>query len=326
MQRTFRETESTTENVFRVAADYRRDWLALRGMAEFGNRDFDNYDAAFGEDQSFLEPGSPANQTVLRRYDQAKRDLTRLGAQAEVSPGSGKFSAFASYTHTQYSYDQSPVPCQDVELFPGQEAFCPGGQQTPLGLVDDGYDSFTFEANLAAGERATVYAFYTWEDGDILQTGRQSGSTLNFATNDVFSANITTSGNSFGAGADFAIVPDKWSASLFARFQKVDGNNDVSLLPGFSTAIYGTTAALQDCVGGGPTPARSRRSTTRSTPSCWPRCATRSPPTGPRVRPSATRTTISMTRRRATRSTTCPRRSSCRRTTAITRPGWAASP
>jgi hypothetical protein len=232
MQRTFRETESTTENVFRVAADYRRDWLALRGMAEFGNRDFDNYDAAFGEDQSFLEPGSPANQTVLRRYDQAKRDLTRLGAQAEVSPGSGKFSAFASYTHTQYSYDQSPVPCQDVELFPGQEAFCPGGQQTPLGLVDDGYDSFTFEANLAAGERATVYAFYTWEDGDILQTGRQSGSTLNFATNDVFSANITTSGNSFGAGADFAIVPDKWSASLFARFQKVDGNNDVSLLPG----------------------------------------------------------------------------------------------
>jgi MtrB/PioB family decaheme-associated outer membrane protein len=246
MQRTFRETESTTENVFRVAADYRRDWIALRGIGEFGSRDFDNYDAAFGEDQSFLEPGSPANQTVLRRYDQAKRDLTRFGAQAEVSPGSGKFSAFAAYTHTKYEYDQSPVPCQDVELFPGQEVFCPGGQQTPLGLVDDGYDSFTFEANLTASERATVYAFYTWENGDILQTGRQSGSTLNFATNDVWTANITTKGNSFGAGADFTVVPDKWFASLFARFQDVDGNNLSSLLPGFNTSIY-STAGLQEC-------------------------------------------------------------------------------
>ena len=246
MERTFRETETTTENVFRAAADYRRDWLALRGIAEFGNRGFDNYDAAHAEHASFLEAEAPANQTVLRRYDQAERDLTRFGAQVEVSPGSGKFSAFAAYTHTKYEYDQSPVPCQDVELFPGQEAFCPGGQQTPLGLVDDGSNSFTVEANLAAGERANLYAFYTWEDGDILQTGRQSGSTLNFATNDVWTANITTKGNSFGAGADVTVVPDKWFASVFARYQDINGNNLTSLLPGFNTSIY-STAGLQQC-------------------------------------------------------------------------------
>jgi len=247
MQRTFRETESTTENVFRAAADYRKGGIALRGIGEFGSRDYDNYDAAFSEDASFLSPGVPANQTVLRRYDQAKRDLTRLGAQVEYAPDSGKFGAFASYTHTKFNYDQDPVPCEDVEDFPGQEVFCPGGQQTPLGLVHDKYDSFTVEANVHPGERVNVYAFYTWEDGDILQDGRQSGSTVNFATNDVWTANITTKGNSVGAGADFTLVPDRWSASLFARYQKVDGSNQLSLLPGFSTAIYGTNAALQQC-------------------------------------------------------------------------------
>jgi hypothetical protein len=259
MKRTFRETEDTTENVFRIAADYRRDWLALRGIGEFGSRDFDRYDAAHAEEHSFItEPGEvalPANQTVLRRSDQAKRDLTRIGAQVEVSPGSGKLSAFASYMHTKFEYDQDAVVCQDVDLFTGQAAFCPGGQQAPLGLVDDAYDTFTLEANLAASARINAYAFYTWEDGDILQTGRQSGSTLNFNPNDVWTSNITTKGNSFGAGADFTLVPDKWFLNVFARYQDIDGNNLVSLRPGYSTSIYGTNPALQQCTSGsGGTP------------------------------------------------------------------------
>ena len=52
------------------------------------------------------------------------------------------------------------------------------------------YDSFTLEANYAAGDRLNLYAFYSWEDGDILQSGRQSAATVNFATNDVYTANI----------------------------------------------------------------------------------------------------------------------------------------
>jgi hypothetical protein len=259
MNRTFRETEDTSENVFRVAADWRGDWLALRGIGEFGSRDFDGYDAVRAEEESFLPvPGEvalPANQTVLRRYDQAKRDLTRLGAQVELSPGSGKLSAFASYVHTKFEYDQAPVECEDVALFAGQAAFCPGGVQAPLGLIDDAYDTFTLEANLAPSERVNLYAFYTWEDGDILQNGRQSGSTLNFATNDVWTSNITSKGNTFGGGADFTLVPDRWSVGVLARYQDVDGNNLVSLLPGYSTSIYGTNPQLLQCTGtGGGTP------------------------------------------------------------------------
>jgi hypothetical protein len=255
LNRTFRETEDTSENVFRVAADLRRDWLALRALGEFGSRDFDSYDAVRAEEESFLPvPGEvalPANQTVLRRYDQAKRDLTRLGAQLELAPGSGKFSAFASYVHTKFEYDQAPVECEDVDLFAGQAVHCPGGQQAPLGLIDDAYDTFTLEANLTPSERVNLYAFYTWEDGDILQNGRQSGSTLNFNPNDVWTSNITTKGNSVGAGADFTIAPDRWFAGVFARYQDVDGNNLVSLRPGYSTSIYGSSPALQQCTSGG---------------------------------------------------------------------------
>ena len=258
MDRTFRETEDTRENVLRLAADVRRDWIAVRGIGEFGSRDFDSYDAVRAEEESFLHvPGEvalPANQTVLRRYDQAKRDLTRIGGQVELSPASGKFGVFASYVHTKFAYDQAPVECEDVALFPGQSAFCPGGAQAPLGLIDDAYDTFTVEANAAPTDRVSVYAFYTWEDGDILQNGRQSGSTINFSTNDVWTANITTKGNSFGAGADFTVVPDKWVFRLFARYQDVDGNNQVSLLPGFSS-VYGTNPALRQCMtGSGVTP------------------------------------------------------------------------
>jgi hypothetical protein len=251
MARTFRETEDTTENVFRVAADVRSGWIVFRGIGEFGSRDFDHYDAAFSEDASFQNPGVPANQTVLRRPDQAKRDLVRIGGQLELSPGDGKFNAHVAYFHTQFKYDQAAVECEDVAAFPGQEVFCPGGEQEPLGLVHDKYDSFTLEANYAASEKFNVYAFYTWEDGDILQNGRQSGSTVNFATSDVYSANITNKGNSFGAGADFTIVPDKWLAHLWARYQKIDGNNDVTLLPGFSTSIYGSNPALNSCLNPG---------------------------------------------------------------------------
>ncbi len=251
--RTFREAENTSENVFRVAADYRGDWIVLRGLGEFGNRDHSNYHAVEAEEHSFLESGLPANQTVLRRVDQAKRDLTRVGGTVELSPGSGKASLFASYIHTKFKYDQKPVECEDIAAFPTQAVFCPGGEQAPLGMIDDKYDTFTVEANLTPNERATVYAFYTWENGDILQNGRQSGGTINFNPNDVWTANITNKGNTFGGGVDLTLKPEKWFLHVFGRYQKVDGNNDVSLLPGYS-AIYGTSPLLRQCTTTGTTP------------------------------------------------------------------------
>jgi hypothetical protein len=264
MERTYRETESTSENVFRLAADVRGGWFLFRGIGEFGSRDFEGYDAEFGEEQSFLceSPSGlvpcgtggtveqPANQTVLRRPDQAQRDLTRLGGQIELSPGSGKLMVAASYYHTKFEYDQDPVECQGIEFFPTQAAFCPGGEQAPLGLVDDEYNTFAVDLNFTPSDKVNLYAFYNYEDGDILQNGRQSGATINFNTNDVWTSNITTKGDTIGAGADFTLAPDEWWLRLFYRYQDIDGNNDVTLLPGYSTAIYGGNPALATCTSG----------------------------------------------------------------------------
>lgn len=250
MERTFRETEDTTEGVFRAAADYRAGWWSVRAIAELGSRDFDQYALEHSEDASFLEPGPPANQTVLRRPDQARRDLMRFGGQFEISP-TDQLSLFAAYTRTEFEYDQDPVECQHVELFPGQDQFCPGGEQSPLGLIDDRYDSLSVEGTYRPSARLSLYGFYTYEDGDILQTGRQSGGTVNFNPADVWTANSTIKGNTFGAGAELTLRPDKLTAELFARYQKVDGFNDIYLQPGYSTSIY-TSPLVTDCVNQGP--------------------------------------------------------------------------
>jgi hypothetical protein len=114
--------------------------------------------------------------------------------------------------------------------------------------VDDEYNTFALDASFTPSDKFNLYAFYNYEDGDILQQGRQSGATINFNTNDVWTSNITTKGDTIGAGADFTLKPDAWWLSLFYRYQKIDGNNDVTLLPGYSS-IYGTNPALQTCVG-----------------------------------------------------------------------------
>jgi hypothetical protein len=254
MARTFREAEDTTENVFRGVVDYRGNWIVVRAIGEAGRRDCSDYHAVEAEEHSFLPvPGQvalPANQTVLRRSDQAQRNLVRLGGQFELSPGEGKVSLSASYFHTKFEYDQNPVECEDADLFAGQAQYCPGGEQKPLGLVDDQYDTFSLEANWTASAHTTLYAFYNYEDGDILQTGRQSAGTLNFNPNDVWTANITTKGHTLGGGADFSFAREKWMLRLLGRHQKIDGNNDLTLLSGYSTAIYGGNPALRTCVGG----------------------------------------------------------------------------
>jgi hypothetical protein len=120
--------------------------------------------------------------------------------------------------------------------------------QAPLGLVNDKYDTFTLEAGYNPGERANLYVFYSYENGDILQNGRQSGSTVNFNPADVWTSNITNKGNTFGAGVDLTVVPEKWFVSVWGRYQDIDGNNDVTLLPGYSTSIY-SSSTLAQCVG-----------------------------------------------------------------------------
>jgi MtrB/PioB family decaheme-associated outer membrane protein len=220
INREFRETEHTTENTFRAAADFRFAGGGLvRALYEFGSRDFDNYDGPEGEHHSFLDPGPPANQTTLRRYDQAKRDRNRFGAQFQWSDPSGMFTVGASYFLNKDDYDDSPVPCiVDSE-------FCPGGEQLPLGLLEAEYTTFSLDADISPSDTTNFYAFYSREDISNFQRGRQSGAQLNFNPASNWSSTVDDKVDTVGAGANFTLVPQKWFLDFFYRYQKVDGNN-----------------------------------------------------------------------------------------------------
>jgi MtrB/PioB family decaheme-associated outer membrane protein len=234
--RAFRETENTTENTVRFAADLRFGGGTLvRALYELGSRDFDHYDAAEAEEHSFLVAGDPANQTVLRRYDQAKRDRDRLGLQLQWAPDSGIVNVGAAYYWNKDNYDDNPVPCDHATA--ADLAFCPGGNQVPLGLQEAEYKTFSLDVDVSPSEGTTFYGFYSREDIFNLQTGRQSGSTVSFDPAFGWSSQVDDTVDSIGGGANLALVPNRWLLDLFYRYQNVDGNNDFTA----GTALKPTT-------------------------------------------------------------------------------------
>jgi hypothetical protein len=165
---------------------------------------------------------------VLRRFDQARRDRDRIGLQAQVSPGDGKFTLGASYFWNRDKYDDSPVSC-NADYQGGNVGdsarFCSGGNSAPLGLVEAKYKTFSLDADFSPSDKTTIYAFYSREDVFDYQAGRQSGATLTFDPAWTWTSQVDDKVDSVGAGADFTLVPDKWFLNLFYRYQKVDGNN-----------------------------------------------------------------------------------------------------
>jgi hypothetical protein len=228
IDRHFRETEHTTENMFRLAADVRFDLGVLRALYEFGDRDFDEYLPVHGEEHSFLEPGQPANNTALRRYDQNKRDRNRFGAQLQISPGSGIVTLAASYFYNKDEYDNGLVSCNadyhDGDVGDSAQT-CSGGQTETLGLEEAEYTTFSLDADITPSDDFTLYGFYSREDMMSVQDGIQSGGSLTFSSGSRWISSIDTKVDSLGAGARWAFIPDAWYLNLFYRYQKSDGFN-----------------------------------------------------------------------------------------------------
>jgi hypothetical protein len=232
MERTFRETDKTTENGFNLAADvHLSDWGLLRANYEMGNRGYDGLDIERSEEASFQSPGDPANLLAVPgnsghanldqiyasfgcgpnpcniRYDQAARDFTRFNGILQVTPGD-KWVFTGNYLYNHWDFKESNY-----------------------GLTDQKYQTFTAEADYSPGAKWNFYLFYTFEQYKDALRGRQSGSTVSFNPIDDWTSDVDDKTNSLGVGLNLTLVPQRWTVGLFGRYQKVDGNNAIGANP-----------------------------------------------------------------------------------------------
>jgi hypothetical protein len=236
--RTFRETEKTSENAGRVSVGiHPSDWLLARASYERGSRSYEGLEIERSEEASFVIHGTPVNVYAIPdpatdpafaatynsfgcgptpcnvRYDQAPRKTDRVTAQVQAAPGSGKTTFGLYWTYNKDDYDE-----------------------TRYGLTLFEYNTVTAEVDFAPSDKWSVYGFYTWETLNDELRGRQSGASVSANPLDDWISNVEDKGNSFGAGASLNFVPEKWSANLFARYQKMDGDNDLTVFAGGAPA------------------------------------------------------------------------------------------
>lgn len=241
IERTFRETEDTSENGFTAAADLRASgWLLVRASAERSRRDYDHLEIELSEEASFVTPGAPANVLAVPppdenpafaavyaslcgggavcnlRYDQARKDVSRYGATVQLTP-TGDTGLRVSWLRTEDDYDE-----------------------TRYGLTRAEYDTISADADYSPNDRFTAYAFYTRERLVNAQRGRQSGATVSTNPLDDWTSDVKDVVNTFGAGATVALVKDTWFLDLAGHHQDSDGNNDLFAAPGGAPALART--------------------------------------------------------------------------------------
>jgi Putative outer membrane beta-barrel porin, MtrB/PioB len=210
VHRTFRETESTSENIWHLAADFRPlSWAVVRTTYEFGSRSASGaYDTEAG-DASFVNPQPPVQLPEARRFDVVGRDVNRIVTMVQLTPFDGNTSVSVSYLHNLDKYNQSQY-----------------------GLLRWKNDSFNVEGDYTPSDRWSAYTFYSWENFNGFQRSRQSGATPSTNPLDDWTANNTDKANTFGLGGTLAVIPQKVDLHLLGRFQRVNGFADLFSPPG----------------------------------------------------------------------------------------------
>lgn len=225
--RAFRETRRTTEGLFHVKADLRpADWALVRGVVQWGSRDYDMYMPRAGESSSYPNGKPPTLLSELRRFDQAKRDSTRYGGELMLTPSQG--SVLLSYMKGTQDYYASRYGTQRA-----------------------GSELLSAEADYSPGDRVNLFGHASRENLSNLDHGAQRGPSGAPDPRTVWTSDVRDKVDSFGLGGRFTLSPDKAELTLQASYQKVDGNNDLSApggavdIPGFDdTRIRNLSAEL----------------------------------------------------------------------------------
>ena len=227
LERTSREATKGTESGLGFTAIYHfNDWLGLRGTYDISERTAEGH-TVYGF-----------------QADEAAFENTRAGLDVELTPMDGLELSFA-YFRKNVDFVDRPnrvqvsggVPVAGAAPIPN----------TPSGLLDMSYDSYTGEINWSANARLELGAYYTYEkDAQTNQWSSTSGANLNNLLN--WAGSNET--NTFGVNAVFQVVPDRGTLSLNAMSQQVDGIMDLTAREAGSFYTPGRTGLIPAGQGG----------------------------------------------------------------------------
>jgi hypothetical protein len=239
IERTGREVDSNTDKGFSLTALYRaKDWLNLRATYDQVKR---TAKTAAIED----ERGDEILYGL--QSDEAERKTKRTGVQADFSLPKSFELSFA-YFRRDVTYPNRP---DRIAVTSG--APTPGAQpipNTPSGLLEAKYDSFTAEVGYHPSDKVDFLAYYTYEKD---RTTNQWSTTTGVNLNNKLTYAGSDKTDTFGLNASFQLEPEVWKLTANAMRQKVDGLMDITALesgsfytPGRTTVVPAGTGGAQD--------------------------------------------------------------------------------
>ena len=238
----------TKSRRFNASATYDFGPLTVEGQVRSGRLERTNREALKGTESGWAVTGLfHANDLVSFRgtYDDGKRTVSegetvygyqmdeapftnkRTGIDVELTPITGLDLSFG-YFRRNVEYTDRPNRTIVVSGVPKVGA--PSFPNTPSGLLEAKYDSWTGEINYAPTGRVELGAYVTVEkDATTNQwsTTSSSSSTVDSLANKLNYAGLDKT-NTYGANAVFQLVPDKHTLTLNAMSQKVNGLMDIT--------------------------------------------------------------------------------------------------
>jgi hypothetical protein len=233
LERTSREALSGDENMWGVAAVYRTgSWVDFKAI-------YDSYER------------TAEGETIYGfQEDEAEKTVKRTGLEVELSPMDKVGVSFTYYKNDrEYANRPNRVPVVSGVPVPGVQF-----SNTPSGLLESTYDTFTVDAEYVPSERVEFGAWYTYEKDTATNrwhtTSTVAGTPPTYALNNSLTYAGTDRGDSFGINGAFTIVPDKWKLSFMVTQQKIDGLMDITALETGSFYTPGRTTLIPPGQGG----------------------------------------------------------------------------
>ncbi|MHB1069600.1 MAG: MtrB/PioB family outer membrane beta-barrel protein, partial [Gemmatimonadaceae bacterium] len=208
LERTYREAEKGTESGMGLTAIYHvNDWLGLRGTYDVSKRTAEGH-TLYGF-----------------QMDEAAFENTRTGIDVELTPMDG-LDLSVAYFRRNVEFTDRPNRCYQVSgACATSAAVATPIPNTPNGLLDSKYDTYTGQIDWSPNERLELGAFMTYEKDARTNAWTTNPSSVTYNRLVYLGTDET---NTYGGNLVFHVLPEKATVSLAATHQKTDGLMDIT--------------------------------------------------------------------------------------------------